>query len=431
MRSVSPWQLLQIIEFLCVFAMPLRSLREIFLSVNQRELFLKHVAQTSPTPLAFEIAKAEGCFLYDVQGKEYLDLIGGISVANIGHRHPKVIEAIKKQLDAYLHVMVYGEFVETPQVQYAKLLADNLPASLNSVYFTNSGTEATEGAMKLAKRVSGRTQIIGFKNSYHGSTQGALSVIGDEYWRNAFRPLLPDVLHLEYNSFESLNEITERTACVIAETVQAEAGIIVPSKEWMQALRKKCTETGTLLILDEIQAGFGRTGKVHPDSSGLWGFEHFNIVPDILLLGKALGGGMPLGAFISDKKLMNQLTENPELGHITTFGGHPVCCAAGMVAMKVLLEEKIIESVKEKEKLFFSSLIHSKIKTVRSFGLWMAVEFDSFEVNKKVIDGCLDAGLMTDWFLFASNCLRISPPLVISEKQITEASEMIVMACEK
>ncbi len=251
-----------------------------------------------------------------------------------GHRHPKVIEAIQKQLDAYLHIMVYGEFIEAPQVQYAKLLTDNLPASLNSVYFTNSGAEAVEGAMKLAKRVTNRTQIIAFNNSYHGSTQGALSVMGDEYWRNAFRPLLPDVLHLEYNSFESLNEITEQTACVIAETVQAEAGIIVPSEEWMLALRKKCTDTGTLLILDEIQAGFGRTGK-------LWGFEHFDIVPDILLLGKALGGGMPLGAFIADKKLMDAFTDNPVLGHITTFGGHPVCCAAGMAAMKVLLEERL------------------------------------------------------------------------------------------
>ena len=231
---------------------------------HHRELFLRHVAQTSPAPLALEIMKAEGCLLFDADGKEYIDLIGGISVANTGHRHPKVIEAIQKQLDAYLHIMVYGEFIEAPQVQYAKLLAEHLPATLHSVYFTNSGTEATEGAMKLAKRVTGRTQMAGFVNSYHGSTQGALSVMGDEYWRNAFRPLLPDVLHLQYNSFESLNEITNRTACVIAETVQAEAGILAPSAEWMQALRKKCTETGAILILDEIQTGFGRTGK-------LWG----------------------------------------------------------------------------------------------------------------------------------------------------------------
>ncbi|MGQ0737536.1 MAG: aspartate aminotransferase family protein [Bacteroidota bacterium] len=398
--------------------------------MTQRELFLRHVAQTSPAPMAFEIAKAEGCLLWDVNGKEYIDLIGGISVANVGHRHPKVIEAIKNQLDAYLHVMVYGEFVETPQVQYAKLLTDHLPASLNSVYFTNSGTEATEGAMKLAKRVNGRTQIIAFNNSYHGSTQGALSVMGDEYWRNAFRPLLPDVLHLEYNSFDSIKEIRRHTACVIAETVQAEAGIIVPSADWMQALRKKCTETETLLILDEIQTGFGRTGR-------LWGFEQFDIVPDILLLGKALGGGMPLGAFIADKRLMDAFTENPVLGHISTFGGHPVCCAAGMAAMKVLLEEGWIDTVKKKEELFKSLLVHPaqagqvpKIKAIRSFGLWMAVEFDSFETIKKVIDACLANRVMTDWFLFAPNCLRVSPPLVIGEEEIRKACEVIVRACE-
>ena len=387
--------------------------------MNQRELFFNHVAQTSSAPIGLEIIKAEGCTLYDTKGKEYLDLIGGISVANMGHRHPAVIDAIQKQLEAYLHIMVYGEFIETPQVQYAKLLTDHLPASLNSVYFTNSGTEATEGAMKLAKRVTNKTQIIAFNNSYHGSTQGALSIIGSEYWRNAFRPLLPDVLHLQFNSFESLNEITEQTACVIAETIQAEAGIIVPSKDWIQALRKKCNESGALLILDEIQTGFGRTGK-------LWGFEHFDIIPDILLLGKALGGGMPLGAFIADKKLMDHLTENPVLGHITTFGGHPVCCAAGMAAKKVLLEEKIIDDVKRKEELFKSLLVHTKIKSVRSFGLWLAIEFDSFETNKKVIDKCIDQGILTDWFLFASNCLRISPPLIISEEQMKKASKIIL-----
>jgi len=397
--------------------------------LTQRELFLRHVAQTSPAPLAIEIVKADCCTLYDVAGKEYIDLIGGISVANVGHRHPKVIEAIQKQLDAYLHIMVYGEFIEAPQVQYAKLLTEHLPASLNSVYFTNSGSEATEGAMKLAKRVTGRTQMAAFNNSYHGSTQGALSIMGDEYWRNAFRPLLPDVLHLEYNSFESLNEITEQTACVVAETVQAEAGIIVPTAAWIQALRKKCTDTRTLLILDEIQAGFGRTGK-------LWGFEHFDIVPDILLLGKALGGGMPLGAFIADKKLMDAFTENPVLGHITTFGGHPVCCAAGMAAMKALLEEGWIDTVKAKEELFKSLLTHlpegglsPKIKAFRSFGLWMAVEFDSFETNKAIIDKCIEQGVLTDWFLFASNCLRISPPLIISEEQVRKACEVVIGAC--
>lgn len=390
--------------------------------MTQRELFLRHVAQTSPAPLALEIVKAEGCTLFDTAGKEYIDLIGGISVANTGHRHPKVIEAIQQQLDAYLHVMVYGEFVESPQVQYAKLLTEHLPSSLNTVYFTNSGAEAVEGAMKLAKRVTNRTQIIAFNNSYHGSTQGALSIIGDEYWRNAYRPLLPDVLHSEYNSFESLEEITEHTACVIAETVQAEAGINPPEIEWIQALRDRCTKTGTLLVLDEIQAGFGRTGM-------LWGFEHFDIEPDVLLLGKALGGGMPLGAFIADKKWMDAFTENPVLGHITTFGGHPVCCAAGMAAMQVLLDEKMIQDVKKKEELFRSLLFHPKIKTVRSFGLWMALEFDSFETNKKVIDRCIEGGVLTDWFLFAPNCLRISPPLLITEEQIRKACHQVAKAC--
>jgi acetylornithine/succinyldiaminopimelate/putrescine aminotransferase len=392
--------------------------------LNQRELFLKYVAQTSPTPLAFEIAKAEGCLLYDVHGKEYIDLIGGISVANIGHRHPTVVEAIKKQLDAYLHVMVYGEFVETPQVQYAKLLTDHLPSSLNTVYFTNSGAEAIEGSMKLAKRVTKRTQIIAFKKSYHGSTQGALSIIGDEYWRNAFRPLLPDVLHLHYNSFESLDEISERTACVILEVVQAEAGVVVPSREWIQEIRKKCSEAGTLLILDEIQTGFGRTGD-------LWGFEGCNITPDVLVLGKALGGGMPLGAFIANQKLMNAFTENPVLGHITTFGGHPVSCAAGMAAMKVLLEENIIDSVRGKEDLFMSLIPHEKIRTYRSCGLWQSLTFDSFEINKKVIDNCIASGVMTDWFLFSPNSLRISPPLIISSGQIIRAAEILKSAMDK
>lgn len=397
--------------------------------MNQRELFLRHVAQTSAAPLALEIVKAEGCYLYDAGGKKYLDLIGGISVANTGHRHPEVIKAIQKQLDAYLHVMVYGEFVETPQVQYAKLLTEYLPITLNTVYFTNSGAEAVEGAMKLAKRVTGRSQIVAFDRSYHGSTQGALSVMGDEYWRNAFRPLLPGISHARYNSFDSLEYITEETACVIAETVQAEAGIIVPDKEWIQALRKKCSDTGALLILDEIQAGFGRTGK-------LWGFEHFDIVPDVLLLGKALGGGMPLGAFIADKKWMDTLTVNPVLGHITTFGGHPVCCAAGMAALEVLVGKRncvpLIDRngvpVSIKEELFRSLLVHPKIKAVRSFGLWIAVEFDSFETNKKVIDGCIANGVLTDWFLFAPDCLRISPPLVISEEQIRIACKTIIQA---
>lgn len=380
--------------------------------MNQRQIFLNHVAQTSPSPLALEIVKAEGIKLFDKNGKEYLDLIGGISVANIGHRHPKVIDAIKSQLDDYLHIMVYGEFIETPQVRYAQKLVEHLPASLNSVYFTNSGSEATEGAMKLAKRVMHRPNMIGFKNSYHGSTQGALSMMGDEYWRNAFRPLLPGILHLEYDSFDSLQYINEDTACVLLEPVQAESGLRLPSNEWMQAIRKKCTDTGTLLILDEIQTGFGRTGKC-------WAFEHFGIVPDILLLGKALGGGMPLGAFIADKKLMDCFSENPVLGHISTFAGHPVCCAAGLAAFEVLLEENIIKTEMPSLPEINGGCLHFP------FPRWGCIGFDSFETNKKVIDRCLEKGLLTDWFLFASSCLRISPPLTMTDQELQHSLEII------
>jgi acetylornithine/succinyldiaminopimelate/putrescine aminotransferase len=386
-----------------------------------RQLFLQHLAQTSTAPLALEIIKAKGCELWDADGKKYIDLIGGISVANVGHCHPKVVTAIQKQLEAYMHIMVYGELVQSPQVQYAQLLTDHLPLSLNSVYFTNSGAEAVEGAMKLAKRFTNRTEIIAFNKSYHGSTQGALSIIGDEYWRQAYRPLLPGIRHLNYNSFEDLKFITEETACVIAETVQAEAGVMVPQNGWLKALRERCTETETLLILDEIQTGFGRTGK-------LWGFEHFNIVPDVLLLGKALGGGMPLGAFIADKKIMDCLTDNPALGHITTFGGHPVCCAAGMAAMKALIEENYIAEIPEKEKLLRSLLIHPSIKNFNSFGLWIAIEFDNNEQCKKVIDHCIENGVLSDWFLFAPDCLRISPPLVITKEQLETASAAITNA---
>jgi acetylornithine/succinyldiaminopimelate/putrescine aminotransferase len=275
--------------------------------------------------------------------------------------------------------------------------------------------------MKLAKKITGRSGIVAFKNSYHGSTQGALSIIGSEYWRNAYRPLLPDILHLDYNSLNDLDQINSNTACVFAETIQAEAGILVPDANWMKTLRNKCTETGTLLVLDEIQAGFGRTGK-------LWGFEHFDIIPDILLLGKALGGGMPLGAFIADKKMMDQLADQPVLGHITTFGGHPVCCAAGKEALQVLIDEKLVEQVEEKSAVFKMLLVHPKIKSVRSFGLWLAVEFEDAVQCKKIIDHCIEAGIVTDWFLFAANCLRISPPLVITKEQATKACSEILKA---
>ena len=386
--------------------------------MNNRELFLRHVGQTSEAPLCLNIVKAEGSKMWDADGKEYIDLIAGISVCNVGHRHPDVVAAIKKQADEYLHIMVYGEFVENPQVHYAKKLTDHLPEQLNSVFFTASGSEATEGAMKLAKRFTGRTSIVSFKNSYHGSTQGALSVMGSEYWQQAFRPLLPGIVQLNYNSFSDLNAINENTACVIAETIQAEAGVNMPDINWLKALREKCTSTGTLLVLDEIQCGFGRNGT-------LWAFEQFGITPDILLLGKALGGGMPLGAFVADKKIMDSFTHNPVLGHINTFGGHPVSCAAGLAAFNYLINENIVAGVKDKETFFRNLLVHPKINKVNTAGLLIAVWFDDFETNKKIIDALIEEGVFTDWFLFASNALRIAPPLNISEAEIRLACKKI------
>lgn len=414
--------------------------------MTERQLFQQHLAPTSTEPMALPITRASGAELFDDQGKAYIDLIGGISVCNVGHCHPRVVAAIQTQAAAYLHVMVYGEVVQSPQVQYAALLAKYLPENLDCVYFTNSGAEAVEGAMKLAKRTTGRTEIIACHNSYHGSTQGALSIIGDEYWRNAYRPLLPDVRHVWHNDFESLDSITDRTACIILETIQAEGGVLAPAIEWMQALRKRCNKTGALLILDEIQVGFGRTGS-------LWGFEQYNIVPDVLLLGKALGGGMPLGAFIASNNKMQALADQPVLGHITTFGGHPVSCAAGKAALEALLEERMIETVFEKEQLFLSMLQHKAIKAVRSKGLMIAVELNSFELVKDVIAACIGknafqksgmqsehtathndvttAGVFTDWFLFAPHCIRIVPPLMISVEQIQLACNILLNALDQ
>ncbi len=392
--------------------------------MNQRELFLSHVAQTSENPLAIQMVKAEGCMMWDKDGKSYLDLISGISVCNVGHRHEKVISAIKDQVDRYLHLMVYGELIESPQVLYAQKLTTLLPDSLNSVYFTNSGAEAIEGAMKLAKRITGRTKMIAFNESYHGSTQGALSIMGSEYWRNAYRPLLPEVYHIEHGSYDQLSQIDTHTACVVAEPVQAERGVLVPEKEWFTALKKRCDEMGALLILDEIQTGFGRTGT-------LFAFEQFGIAPDILVLGKAVGGGMPLGAFIADRSAMMSFTSNPVLGHITTFGGHPVCCAAGLAALEVVLNAKLIDDVEEKRKVMEKNLHHPLIKSFRSRGMLMAIEFESFEQNKKIIDICIENGVFTDWFLFASNCMRIAPPLVISVKELEHACKIILAACDE
>lgn len=388
--------------------------------LSNRQLFLQHVAQTSTAPIGIEMVKAADIHLFDVNGKQYVDLISGFSVANIGHSHPDVIKAVQAQAAEYMHLIVYGEFIEAPQVQYAKLLTSVLPSTLNCVYFTNSGAEATEGAMKLAKRVTNRSKIIGFNKSYHGSTQGALSLMGDEYWRNAFRPLLPDVYHFDYNSQAAIDAIDSTTACVLLETVQAESGVTTPDKAWLQAIRKKCDEHCVLLILDEIQAGFGRTGT-------LWAFEQFDVVPDVLLLGKALGGGMPLGAFIADKKLMSTLTYDPVLGHITTFGGHPVSCAAGKAALEILLANNWIATAAQKGKLFADRLKDKPgILAINQHGLWLSLQFDRFETNQAVIHRCIEKGIITDWFLFAADRLRIAPPLIISEAEIEAICNSII-----
>lgn len=386
--------------------------------MNTRTIFLKNVAQTSPEPMALDIVKAEGNYLYTREGKKYLDIIGGISVCNLGHGNQQVKDAIKTQTDNYLHVMVYGELIQSPQTEYASSLADHLPKGLDSVYFTNSGAEATEGALKLARRVTGKTDIVAANNSYHGSTLGALSVMGDEYWRNAYRPLLPGVHHHDYNSRSFIDAIDEKTSCVLIETIQAEAGVIEPNIDWLKAIRAKCDEVGALLIFDEIQCGFGRTGT-------LWGFEHYNIIPDIILLGKALGGGMPLGAFISSYDNMQTFTNNPILGHITTFGGHPVSCAAGNAALSALLSSDLIDQVEQKGKLFKQHLHHPSIKAVRNKGLLLAIELEDMDAVLACIKQCLDKGLFTDWFLFASNCIRVAPPLTITEDEIIEACNII------
>jgi acetylornithine/succinyldiaminopimelate/putrescine aminotransferase len=387
--------------------------------LTNRQIFLDHVAQTSETPLALEIVKAEGVYLYDTSGKGYIDLISGISVSNVGHRHPKVTAAIKDQLDRYMHLMVYGEYIQSPQTMLAKALTDHLPKDLGSVYFVNSGTEAIEGAMKLAKRYTGRTEIISFHNAYHGSSQGSLSVMGSEEFKNAFRPLLPDTRLIHFNSIEDLALISERTACVIVETIQGEAGAVISQNGFLKALKDQCERVGALLIADEVQCGFGRTGS-------LFAFEQYSFVPDILCLAKGMGGGMPIGAFISSKEIMRSLTNNPVLGHITTFGGHPVCCAASLATLNVLLEEQLIKKVKDKELLFRSLLVHPLSRSVHGKGLLLALEFENYDQNKRIIDRCIQNGVITDWFLFNSHSMRIAPPLTISEEEIRISCKIIL-----
>lgn len=391
--------------------------------LNLRQLFLQHVTQTSDLPLMLEIERAKGSYLFDKNGKRYLDLISGIGVSALGHRHPAVVKAVKKQLDKYLHTLVYGEYILSPQVQLAQLLCQHLPKRLNNVYFVNSGSEATEGAMKLAKRFTGRREIIACRNAYHGSTQGAASLMSPTDFTQAFFPLLPGIKHIDFNNKNDLKRITPQTACVILETVQGESGVHLPKKSFLKKIRKRCDAVGALLVFDEIQAGYGRTGS-------LFAFEQYGVVPDILLLAKGMGGGMPIGAFVSSKKIMSSLTHDPPLGHITTFGGHPVSCAAGLATLKVLTSEPIIEKVKKKEALFHELLVHPKIKEVRSAGLLMAIELDNFEQMRNVQKRCLKKGIITDWFLFNDRSLRIAPPLTISKKEIKKACKIILKAID-
>ena len=391
-------------------------------SLTQRQ-FLQLVAQTSEEPLMVEVAGAEGCYIYDQKGKKYFDLIAGIGVSSIGHRHPAVIDSIKSQADKNLHVMVFGEFIQTPQVKLAEALCKTLPDPLEVTYFVNSGSEATEGALKLAKRYTGRFKIISCIDGYHGSSHGALSASGNEVLKQNFRPLLPGFQHIDFGDITSLDLIDFKTAAVIIETVQGEAGVRIANKSYFKKLREKCTETGTLLILDEIQCGFGRTGK-------LWAFEHYGIQPDILLAAKGMGGGMPIGCFISSKEIMSSLKQNPILGHITTFGGHPISTAASLATLETIQNENLIDQVAKKALLFKKLLKHDLIKSIRNQGLLMAIEFESYEVLKRIIDRALEAGIITDWFLFCNNSMRIAPPLTISKIEIKEVCKTLLKSIE-
>ncbi len=393
--------------------------------IHPRKAFLQHLAQTSPNPMALHVVKAEGNYLFDEDGKRYLDLIAGISVCNVGHQHPSVVSAVIEQAQAYMHVMVYGETVQTPQSMYAAALASHLPESLSCCYFVNSGAEAIDGAMKLAKRVTGRTDFVAQKDAYHGSSQGPLSLMSNEYYSQAFRPLLPSVHFIEQNNIEVLDSLPwDKIAGVVVETIQAERGAQIGDVHYLKALRQKCTEHCALLIFDEIQTGMGRTGS-------LFSFEQFDVIPDVLVLGKALGGGMPMGAFLASRPLMNTLSNNPILGHITTFGGHPVACAAGHAAFNVLLEEKWMDTVSSKSELFKELLIHPQIKQVHGMGLLLAVELDSFDIVNACIQQMLDQNLFADWFLYAPHCLRICPPLTITNQEIELACTSILQILNK
>ncbi len=391
--------------------------------ISDRQLFLNHVAQPSGNPVLLEIEKAEGVYIVTRDGKKYTDLISGISVNNLGHRHPSVIKAIKEQSDRYLHTMVYGEHVQAPQVQLAKLLADSLPDCLNNTYFVNSGSEAIEGAMKLARRYTGRTEIIACKNAYHGSTHGALSVMGEESFKRAYRPLVPDVHFIEFNAVKDLDSITATTAAVLVEPIQGEAGIFLPDPEFLTALRKRCTTTGTLLVFDEVQTGFGRTGS-------LFFFEQYGVIPDVLVLAKGIGGGLPLGAFVSSREIMSVFQTNPELGHITTFGGHPLSTAAGLASLQTILGEGLIESVPAKEAVIREIMNHPKIKEIRGKGLMFAVDLENAEAAKTVMTEALENGVIVDSFIFRTEAIRIAPPLIISIPELEGALKALLKSMD-
>lgn len=392
------------------------------MSTSSSADFLEHLGQTNPFPFMIEVDRAEGIYIYDKSGKPYMDMIAGVAVNNVGHRHPHVINAIQKQLDRYLHVMVYGEFIQEPTNLLANRLVSSLPRHLNCVYTVNSGTEANEAALKLAKRVTGRTELISFRGSYHGSTHGSMSVSGNEIKKQAFRPLLPDVRFLQFNQISDLEQISSKTAGVIIETVQGDAGVRVPSQEFMNALRKKCDETGALLIFDEIQCGMGRTGK-------LFAFEHFGIYPDILTLGKALGGGLPIGALVSSKDNLDQFTFDPMLGHITTFGGNPVICAAANACLEVMEKEIDLNEVDRLGTLLQSKIdAHPEIKESRRIGMMFAFDMESFERVEKVVKRCLEKGLISFWFLSHPYSFRLSPPLNITEEEINKAADIILQS---
>ncbi len=392
--------------------------------LTQRQLFLKHNAQTSTTPLMLEFVKAQGVNLYNKEGKAYIDLIAGIGVSNIGHCHPNVVTAVQKQVETYMHLMVYGEFVQSPQVNFATALASVLPEQLNCTYFVNSGAEAVEGAMKLAKRYTGRKGFIACKNAYHGSTQGAESLMESDFYSAGYGPFLPHVDFISHNNIADLTKITDQTAAVFIEPIQGEAGVRVADQAFMEALKARCLATGTLLVFDEIQTGFGRTGK-------MFAFEHYGVAPDVLLLAKGIGGGMPIGAFISSAEIMSVLSFNPILGHMTTFGGHPVCCAAGLATLNTLLDENIVADVEAKGALFKELLQHPAINEIRGKGLMLAVSFDSFEINKAIIDACIEDGIITDWFLHCSDAMRIAPPLTITTDEIKAACDIILRNIDK